>query len=266
MGPAQHLGTSRLELLDAVRGCVWQTWSSLEPALADLDDLDDLVRLRGRDADQMLGALVRLAARDGADDDLATLAVCHQLAGLARGVAISLRDLSADIDALVAGALWIEVKTFPSRRRSRGFATSLARSTKASVLRLLKPTRHRAGGEREVPVDPAILLPWGDCVGPARPTNPAETARQDLLHLLTWARATGHLSDDDIRLLLDLVDAGSVEPDEDVIQVRRGPCSLVAVQRVADSRGVSGKTIIRRRDRAVRTLRALADTYHAEVA
>src|SRR5688500_3917900 len=120
MGPIDYVGLSRAELYEQVHGPIWQRWSAAEPVLADLEGLEGLWHRRGQDADRLLGALVRLAASDGGDEQLATIAVCHQLASKSRQIAIGLRDLSPEIDEIVAGALWVEIKTFPWRTRTRG--------------------------------------------------------------------------------------------------------------------------------------------------
>ena len=167
MGPIDYVGLSRRELYDQVRGAVWERWVGAEPLLGDLGCLEDLWDRRGRDADGLLGALVRLAAKDGGDDQLAAVAVCHQLAARSRRIAVGLRDLSRDIDETVAGALWVEIRTFPWRDHTHGYATWLIWETRASVLGLLLPTRGRTGAEREVAVDPlSPLNPWSTATGP----------------------------------------------------------------------------------------------------
>lgn len=266
MGPIDYVGLSRTELYDQVRGPIWMRWSLAEPSLAALEGLEGLWHRRGRDADHFLGALVRLAASDGGDDQLATLAVCHQLAAKSRQVAIGLRDLSPDIDEIVAGALWVEIKSFPWRKHTRGHATWLVWETRASVLRLLLPTRGRTGTEREVAVDPlSPLTPWSTQPTEA-PGQHGATSESELQELLEWALARGHLSPSDIELLRELVAAGVALAESGAPDSRYGTCSQAAIRLVASRRGVCGKTVMRHRDRAVQALRAAAPLYLREAA
>ncbi len=85
MGPLDHLDVSVEELGELVDGEVWRRWVDAEPLLDALASLTDLRKLRGQRADQLLGALVRLAARDGGDDELACKAVAHQWPGTTSG-------------------------------------------------------------------------------------------------------------------------------------------------------------------------------------
>ena len=267
MGPIDYVGLSRTELYDQVRGPVWRRWCLAEPHLAELQGLEELWRRRGRDADRLLGALVRMAACDAGDDQLATIAVCHQLAGKSRQVAINLRDLSPDVDEIVAGALWLEIKTFPWRKHTRGHATWLVWQTRASVLRLLLPTRGRTGGEREIAVDPlALQNPWSyqQAEGPGE--RESASSETELHALLEWALVQGHLSEPDVALLRDLVAAGVALAESETPRSRNGVCSQAAIQMVASQRGVCGKTVVRHRDRAVQALQAASSQYLSEAA
>jgi len=88
----------------------------------------------------------------------------------------------------------------------------------------------------------------------------------ELAEFLDWALASGVIQRDDALLLLDLVAAGDEVADEDTPRTLRGTCSQAAVLRVAQQRGVCGKTVMRQRDRVVATLRESAAGYLAEVA
>ena len=267
MGPIDFVGLSRVELYDQVRGRVWERWAGAEPCLTELDGLESLWHRRGREADGLLGALVRLAASDGGDDQLAAIAVCHQLASQSRRIAIGLRDLSRDIDEVVAAALWVEIKTFAWREHTRGFATWLVWETRASALGQLMPTRGRTGGEREIAVDPlSPLSPWRTQPAPGEDQRNSDGSQAELRQLLEWALAAGHLTQADVALLLDLVTAGVSVAESDTPHSRYGMCSQAAVHVVARQRGVCSKTVMRHRDRIVRTLREAARFYVAEAA
>ena len=227
------MGVSPPELNEQVIGAVWARWVQAEPALDSVDSLDELHELRGRDADAPLGALVRLAAKDGGDDRLAAIAVAHQLEGGARRLIYSLRDLSDDIDALVMGALWAEIRTFPWRRRTRSFAASLMYDTRTAVISLLLPGRTRLGPEPVVLMDPqspmAERLIGSDSSCGCGPSVTRERSAVELVELLGWALAAGVIHREDALLLLDLVAAGDEVADDDTPRTLRGTCSQAAV-------------------------------------
>ena len=270
MGPIGCLGISPAELNEQVSAGVWDRWVATEPTLGALTSLDELHALRGQQADAPLGALVRLAAEDGGDDQLAGIAVAHQLAGGTRSLAYSLRDLSDDIDAVVMGALWAEIRSFPWRRRTHAFAASLMLDTRASVVGLLLPGYTRRGPEPVIWVDPQspiterLIGPDASCACTSRPA--CEEAALELVELLDWALAAQVIRTGDARLLLDLIAAGEEVADQDTPQTLRGACSQAAVLRVAERRGVSGKTVMRQRDRVLAVLRDSAAAYLADVA
>ena len=262
------LGISPAELNEQVAGRVWARWVEAEPALLGIAGLDALHGLRGRAADDPLGALVRLAAKDGRDEQLTAVAVVHQMEGGVRRLVNNLRDLSDDIEAVVVGALWAEVRSFPWRRRTRAFAASLLFDTRAAVIEVLLPGRTRGGPEPVVFLDPQLLL-----AGSLHPVSctwdtsaPCEQSAEELLELIDWALA-GHVIDrEDSVLLLDLVAAGEEVADGDTPRTLRGTTSQAAVLRVAERRGVSGKTVMRHRDRVVASLRQATSQYLADVA
>lgn len=271
MGPIKWLGISPTELGELISRGSWARWVAAEPPLDAIDSLEELHALRGQQADAPLGALVRLAARDGGDDQLAGIAVAHQLQGGTQRLAYSMRDLSSDIDAVVMGALWAEIRSFPWRRRTHAFAASLMLDTRASVVKLLIPGYTRSGPEPVIFVDPQSSN-TERLIGPAEvsscsgPRSSCEEAALELADLLDWALMTGVIGTTDAQLLLDLTAAGDDVADQDTPQMRRGVCSQAAVQLVADQRGVCGKTVIRQRDRALTALRNASAAYFADVA
>jgi hypothetical protein len=264
-----HLGVTPWELNDLVEGEVWARWLEAEPALATVGCLPELHALRGLVADGPLGALVRLAARDGGDDELAGIAVVHQLEGGVRRLVRRLGDQSDDIEAVVIGALWEKIRTFPWRRRTRAYAANLILDTKTAVMVQLQPGRTRHGREALVFVDATTssfdaIVGRGRCVGVADQSG--DLASAELFALLEWAWATHVISGDDVRLLRELVDAGHEVAEQDTPRTLRGVCSEAAVMRVAERRGVCAKTIVRHRNRAVVALRAGVPRYLVEAA
>ena len=263
MGPIDHLGITREELVDRLAEGAWERWTAAEPVLGTITSFDELRDMRGAEADSLLGALVRLAAANAGNDELAAYAVAHQLGAEARRIAFSLRDLSPDIDALVMSALWVEIRTFPEQR-DRAYATSVLRATRQAVLNQLLPERGES--RRMVLLPPSDLASESFAPVTTTPAVETEDARMELLEYLTWCVATDRISDESRELLLDLVVAARKTAGMGLLNLKRGVCSLHAVRVVADDRGVSIKTILRKRDTVLSQLRAARSDYLRSVA
>lgn len=164
MRPIDHLDMSVEELAERVRGPIWDRWVNAEPGLGRLSNLAELRDLRGAEADQLLGALVRLAAADGGDDELAARSRC------------------------------------------------------------------------------------------------------ELVEYLEWCVRGDWITTGDATLMLELVAAGWQTLDRGVLKLKRGVCSMHAVEVVADRRGVCAKTVVRERDRVLALLREARVEYFLEVA
>jgi len=224
-------------------------WGRLEPALADTD-LDGLRgQLRpGVDAarsDELIGAVLRLAAVAGHDDPDAVLVLLHLLAAGVRVVAKQLSDLTCDPLGLVVGELAAQIRSFPSTRTRRGLAGTLLMDTKAALLRELRPHRTRAHRDvYEVPIDPTdpttLALLFGT-------TAPAHDDELDLLEVLLWAQRTGVVDPVDVALLLH-AERSRDEP---------GPLRLTLER----CWGQSGRTLRRRRLRTLAALQAASSDY-----
>jgi hypothetical protein len=269
-GVPWHALTARVEPADTLA-----RWARAEPALAGFGCLDDVATMlhHGDDVergDQALGAVVRLAAVDGGDEEDAALLVAHLLANGSRKLALKLRDLSDNIDDLIAEALWLRIRMFPWRQRSHAYAKSLLLDTRKAVLAELHPYRSPDGRDRIVPVDP-LPNPAG-AVGPgvlAVLDQPMweEHDRSDirLADVLDWAQRSGIVTASDVELLIDLaVSAARLGQREG--EVRRGANTAAEVGEVARRRGVNKRTIWRHRTRALVALRGARDQYLAAVA
>jgi hypothetical protein len=231
-------------------------WAAAEPALARVATVAELrgVVQQGRDpagADALLGALVRVAAADGGDEQDALLVVLHLLVPGARRLAARLADLSPDIDALVVGELAAQVRGFPWRRRRRGYAASLLLDARKQLLRDLAPLR--VGDARVVLVDHGSLLLRA---GERRYGQPGEVDwRAGLAELallgdvLAWALDRGWVSAGEVELLAEA--AGARRGDHVGLASRREVCE---------------RTWRRRRARAQRALRDAHRAYVAEQA
>jgi hypothetical protein len=255
-------GLTPAKLDELVQGDCWRRWCEAEPALATVSSLQDLRELRGEPEDRILGALIRLAAKDGGDDDLAAVAVMHQLGGSFRLMAIQLQNVAGrDVDGLVAGAAWEQIRTFPWRRRTRHYAASVIRDTRRSVVTTLMPDRTRAGVDRTVSVDPqswlfeAVVEHAESCAG--QPV--AADSAHELTRFLSWAVEGGFVQEQEVDLLIELMAADRT--DETIPRWNRGACSISAAAQVAERRGVCVKTVFRRRDRVIARLRDVVPQY-----
>src|SRR5450631_2975744 len=113
MSSMQHLGLTWPVLAELVeRSGRWPVWVIAEPSLACVSGLQEVAAIAADrdhpgDADALLAALVRLGAMDGGNDQDAAVAVALLLASGADQLAGQLRNLSRDIDQMVAGQVWL---------------------------------------------------------------------------------------------------------------------------------------------------------------
>jgi hypothetical protein len=244
--------TSRLTEQRTLEG-----WVRREPVLFGVKDFADLaLQLRpGADrqrADELLGALVRLAAADGADDADAVLVVLHLLSDGAHVLAARLSDLTGDSLALVVGELTVQIRSFPWRRRTRAYAANLLLDTKKAVWRELRPHRTRTYPDAgEVLVDPTDARAVAG-VFDSPLVGPGDEDGLDLNEVFAWAAATGVATGRDLELLLQ-------------IERNREYGGNVQVE-LARACGMSERTLRRRRDRALAALRAAGSSYLAACA
>ncbi|HEY5231011.1 MAG TPA: hypothetical protein VIJ11_09000 [Galbitalea sp.] len=235
-------------------------WGDLEPALVSVRTASQLPELLARGTsrsvcDEILGALVRLAAADGhddQDDQDATLVVLHLLSDGALAIARNLDDLSGDILPLVVGELTLQIRSFPWRRRTRAIAANLLLDTKAALWRELRPQRtptYRRGRDVLVnPLDRQLVARLLDDVV----AGPGDSGELDLLDVCVWAERTGVAPAADLALLLDVTDARQHGGD--------------AQRRVAARWQIDERTLRRRRNRALGALAAASDAYLAACA
>lgn len=275
MSPTDSLGVSWPSLANRVEPTrTLARWAATEAALAGIDTLDELATIvhRGGDAarsDELLGALIRLAAFDGRDEEDAALLVAHLLANGTRKLALQLRDLSGDIDDLLAGQLWLQIRTFPWQRRTRAYAKSLLLDTRLAVLGELRPYRTRAGHDPVLLIDP-VRTPAADGPCPAdlldRPIlDEHDRDESGLVDVLAWAHRSGVIDASDLALLIDLI-VVSDQVASPAAGGHRGVNAATEIAAVADQHGVHAKTIWRRRARALAALQQARGDYLAAVA
>ena len=268
MSCMQHLGLSASALAERLeRAGRWPLWVSAEPALACASGLQEVAAFAGDRAhpgraDELLAALVRLGAVDGGNDQEAAHAVALLLTAVADRLAGQLRNLSADIDQMVAGQVWLQIREFPWRRRRRAIAKNILMDARGALLRDLGvDTRRRSRGVVLLLTDPgqeAVMssgsraLAWLEAH-----TTPGEDL--NLVEVLHWATGNGVLTPSEAAILSELASvqvAGAV----------RGLNSAAEINVVATARGVNERTVRRSRDRAVSSLVSARAAYLRECA
>lgn len=109
----------------------WQRWCHQDPGLAVIDEFLDLpgwtCRADARTKDALLARLHGMAVGDA---EAAVVLAWLLLPGTCQ-LASKLADLTPDIDALVAGALWIRVRTQPT---AHYVAATILRDVRRAVL------------------------------------------------------------------------------------------------------------------------------------
>lgn len=244
----------------------WSAWASLEPRLTGFASLDEAVEAwRGRDPRcyRVVAGLAALGSRRGGDDDDAALAAVVLLEDGVTRVATTLRDL-CEIDD-VRTSVWEEVKAAEPQlgpcaaryllqrarqRLCRPSAGMVSRIRTTSLDQQLDATHARSAGThsggaagRSVDRDPFVAAPEVD--------DPLA----DLADLLTWATGTGVIGTDEVDLIIELLAA---END--------GLAREQAQRLVGERRGVTLRTIRRRRDATTARLRASAPDYLSAIA
>jgi hypothetical protein len=239
----------------------WSQWSAAEPRLAGFASLEEALgawRRRDERCYQVVAGLTALGSRRGGDDDDAALAAVVLLEeGIAR-MATRLSDVCERDD--VNATVWEEVKAAEpqlgshaaryllQRARQRltrpaaGMVTRLETTSLDQRLGWDSDATDRAGREHQ-DRDLAIAVPLVE--------NPVE----DLADLLTWAREVGVIATEEVDLLIELLSA-------DHNGMRREDAQRL----VGERRGVSLRTIRRRRDATLARLRAAAPKYLAAIA
>lgn len=216
----------------------WTRWCADEPSFAVVADLTDLRgwtrRAAREEKDRVLGRLTEIAG----DEEGARTALVWLLLPGAISLADGLRDLTPDIDELVAGQLWIEVARC---HRLRGVAKAILNSTRRAVLAELGvggpgKARDRVWSEKVLLDRPEDLAVH---VEPER----VDPHHDELVEVLDAALRDNAVEGLDIWLLHELAVAATA----DDAPLRRGRCGLTSPALV--------DTIARLRPEAARTLR-----------
>jgi hypothetical protein len=223
-------------------------WAAREPALTGMADVGDLAAVcaRGADrdrADQVIGALVRRAARDGGDDPDAVLVLLHLLSDGVLALAARLRGLGDLLVPAIVAELTCQIRVFPWRRRTRAYAANLMLDTKHV---LWTESAHNRGGVEDL-LDPHSDA-WEHSTGDRRAAGRGAAAEDDdldLVDLLMWAARTAVCPPGDLVLLLTSE------------RVPAGP----ARHALAAEFGLHERTLRRRRRRTLTALREAGGHY-----
>jgi hypothetical protein len=267
MSVITQAGVTPRELDSLVDGERWRAWCRARPELAAFDSLASIRRLRGTAEDQALGSLLWLAATDGGDDELAAVAVLHQLGASIRIIARHFwYAADGEADGIVAGAMWEQIRAYDWRERTGRHAQAIHHATRKSVRSVLlrDPSRWQTRGV--ILLNPQSWLFEAVTERPlAEELRVTDLGAQDELQaLLHWALRTGVLQDDEVALLNELIDSDRDNPR--ITKWMRGACSTSAVELAASARGVCAKSVTRARDRAIAKLRVAGPNFVDEVA
>jgi hypothetical protein len=224
----------------------WARWSGSEP---DLGVVGDLLDLRGwtrqaarADKDRVLARLAALAQSDQA----ARAALVWLLLPGAIRLADGLRDLTPEIDELVAGQLWIEV-TRAHRLPPRGVAKATLNCTRREVLAELGVGCH--GKLRDKVWSEAVLLDRFEERAVLVEELQADSY-DELVELFDAALRDNVIEGFDIWLLHELATVAMAEG----APMRRGRCGLTSpavVEAVAQRRHEAARTLRRRVGKAL---------------
>ena len=261
-------GLTPRELDLLVDGERWRAWCRARPELADYDSLGTIRSLRGTAEDRALGSLLWLATTDGGDDQLAAVAVLHQLGGSIRVIARHFwHAAEGEAAGIVAGAMWEQIRAYDWREQTERHAAAIHHATRKSVRSVVLRDDSRWQSRGVVPLDPqswffeAVAMEGPD-IADAGLTGLGP--QDELRILLLWSLREGVLEDDEVALLESLIEADRANPR--ITRWMRGACSVSAVERAASARGVCAKSVTRARDRAIAKLRQAAPNFLDEVA
>jgi len=226
-------------------------WSRAEPVLAAVSSVADLPSLTASQvdraaADQVLGALIRVAAVDGGDDPDAALVVLHLLRkGIGRMVQ-RLDHRGPDVMALVIGEVTCVIRSYPWRRRTRYYAAGVLLDAKHALwYGELTPVNDARRPVAAILVDPADLQR-------ATTDQAAGPSEIELVDVLLWAVSSGAVTAEAAQLLIDTEHGYA--------------CGAGSRTAIAAAAGIPERTFRRRRQRTLAALASVASDYLAAVA
>lgn len=262
MGVAALLELDGLDQpLLAEAGRSWSSWAEVMPplrAVASVGELRPWLQRSGpAEADEVLWWLARRGSPAGGNTLSASAVLAWCLLPGACTLARQLQTLTPTIDELVAGRLWIEVRSFRYGQLARVAANVLA-NTRAEVLRECGVSARVRRADRAWSVV-TVMDPQGPGwprVFSGSPPDEGPSGAVDVAELLRGACRGKVISSADGLLLRRLAVAAD---QAGVGRSGRGTAGLMAngvSARVAADLGVSAVTVRRRARRAIGALRA----------
>lgn len=234
----------------------WVRWCAEDPDLAVVDDLTDLRAWTWRAEREARGSVFGRLAKIAQTEDAARAALVWLLLPGAINLADGLRDLTGDIDGLVAGQLWIEVSR-SYLHSPNGLAKAVLNSTRRAVLAELGVGNY--GRQRDRAWSQTVLLDRFE-----EQAVQVERERIDpydeLVEVLDAALRDDAVGCIDIWLLHELAVAAHTAD----APMRRGRCGLTSpalVDEIARRRPEAARTLRRRLGSAVDQLAAYVDCW-----
>jgi hypothetical protein len=234
----------------------WVRWCAEDSDLAVVDDLTYLRAWTWRAEREARGSVFGRLAKIAQTEDAARAALVWLLLPGAINLADGLRDLTGDIDGLVAGQLWIEVSR-SHLHSPNGLAKAVLNSTRRAVLAELGVGSH--GRQRDRAWSQTVLLDRFE--DQAVQVEPERVDPYDeLVEVLDAALRDNAVGGIDIWLLHEL----AVAADGADAAMRRGRCGLTSpalVDEIARRRPEAARTLRRRLGSAVDQLAAYVDCW-----
>lgn len=251
---ADHFGLDDPEspLLAEAR-TAWRRWCAQDGQLAVVDDLLDLRGWTRRAKHEVKDLVVSRLAALARNEVAARVALVWLLIPGATALAERLGDLSPEIDALVAGQLWIEVSR-SHHFGPRGIAKAILNETRRQVTAELGVGNH-AKLRDKVWAEIRLLDNFDERAALAEPMEP--DAEYEMLELFDSALRDHAIEFFDIWLLHEL----ATEAVAAAAPMRRGRCGLTSpsvVARIASVRPEAERTLRRRVGRAIDQLKEYA--------
>ncbi|MCA0253003.1 MAG: hypothetical protein LCH76_12105 [Actinobacteria bacterium] len=255
-GVGRSLGISEERCAELI-AARWDGWVALVPALACVPDpqsLEAWLREVPRpESDEVLRGLAELASESGRDDRDAALVLAWMLHAGADALVVRVFDLGTDTYHHVAAFLWIAIRTFDWRAKSRVAANILLWVRQQVLLEFDEPGQldnHNRVRAATAPVPPQSLQEID-----ASLTDLLDTTSRDCLdEVLAWGCEHQVIDDRDRRLLLALVEAVDAHP-----VVQRASTALLSrggTELVGQWWGISGRTVRRSARGAIDALAA----------
>ena len=228
----------------------WNAWCAAHPCLERFAGVEEMWRVVQESpieqADKWLWVWAQLAAEDGGNDLDAASWLAWALVAGASAMGPRMRGI-ANLDQLVAAALWVEVRTYPWRTRHH-VAGNVMFGVRARVFAEVGRSNrrdHRRSIERQLVLVPDYdVVPAGfeEAVDPFAPGTP----REELLALLDWACAEGVIGEFDRRVLLAQVEVWEEAPRTPQARVAAGGfCGNHLTDATGARLGISGRTVRR---------------------